>query len=316
MLVLDTNDLPKGDRTAAYRTGAVEQGGVDIVEEEEPEERMWRRIDLWNIGSLTLFNTQGTGFSIGRSLGQARKDAMEAVAVVLQVRGEGGFSFEDHQRRLSRDSLSLLHMPDGYGYSWSGTGSSLAFLLDTSGLTVPTDAVRAALPVIQHSPVGILLVNHLKGLYAVADSLTGGPETEALVNATTELTRAWIVSVAGDDRTRRRTARETLLTRVLAYARLHLRERDLDPRRIAAVHHISVRTLYRLCEDSGFSLEQWIIRRRLEGARNDLVAPTHRHLTVERIAGSWGFSDAAYFSRRFRRTFGATPSQWRRIAGG
>ncbi|MED7948802.1 helix-turn-helix domain-containing protein [Streptomyces sp. BE303] len=314
MLVLDTNDLPRGDRIAAYRAVAMDEGGIDAVEEEQPEETVWRRVEVWGIGSLTLFDSRGTGIGITRSLRQARRDSLEAVAVVLHVRGDGAFASSDHQRRLAPHSLSLLHMPDGYAYSWSGTGGTLAFMLDTAGLTVPTDTVRASVPLLHHSPVGTLLVNHLHGLHTIADRLTGGPETEALVNATTELTRAWIASVAGDDRTRRRTAQETLLTRVLAYVRLHLREPDLTPQRVARVHNTSVRTLYRLCGSSGFSLEQWIIRRRLEGARNDLAAPVHRHRTIESIGRSWGFTNAAHFSRRFSRTFGVTPSQWRRIS--
>ncbi|CCK24753.1 transcriptional regulator, AraC family [Streptomyces davaonensis JCM 4913] len=314
MLVLDTNDLPLGDRIDAYRTVAVEESGIDAVEEEEPEGTIWRRIELWDLGALTLFTCQGTGMHIARSLRQARRDAWDTVAVSIQVRGDGGFAYHDHQRRITPDSLSLLHMPDGYEYSWSGIGGTLAFMIEAERLTLPTDTVRASVPLLHHSPIGTLLLNHVHGLHRVADQLSGGPGIDALVNATTELTRAWIVSVAGDDRVRSRVAQETLLTRILAYARLHLREPDLTPQRIAWAHNMSVRTLYRLCEDSGLSLEQWIIRRRLEGTRNDLAAPAHQNRTIQSIARSWGFTNAAYFSRRFGHTFGTTPSRWRQIS--
>jgi hypothetical protein len=58
----------------------------------------------------------------------------------------------------------------------------------------------------------------------------------------------------------------------------------------------------------------WIFRRRLEGARNDLATPTLKHRTIESVARSWGFTSAAYFSRRFRETCGTTPGEWRRLS--
>jgi AraC-like DNA-binding protein len=57
---------------------------------------------------------------------------------------------------------------------------------------------------------------------------------------------------------------------------------------------------------------QWIIRRRLDGARRELAAPEHAHRTIDAICRSWGFTNPAYFSRRFRHTYGTTPRHWRR----
>lgn len=74
-----------------------------------------------------------------------------------------------------------------------------------------------------------------------------------------------------------------------------------------------VRTLYRLCEQGGLGLEKWITRRRMEGARRDLALPEHAHRTMEAVARSWGFTNPAYFSRRFHQTYGATPRQWPRL---
>ncbi|WP_407671447.1 helix-turn-helix domain-containing protein [Parafrankia elaeagni] len=106
-------------------------------------------------------------------------------------------------------------------------------------------------------------------------------------------------------------AEETLLVRVLAYSRAHLKDPGLTPARTAHAHGISLRTLYRLCEDGGSAIEQWVIRKRLEGTRDDLIAPEHAHRTIEAIARSWGFGSPAYFARRFRQAYGLAPSRWR-----
>ncbi|WP_461122268.1 helix-turn-helix transcriptional regulator [Saccharothrix stipae] len=65
----------------------------------------------------------------------------------------------------------------------------------------------------------------------------------------------------------------------------------------------------------GFSLEQWIIAERLQGARQDLIRPDNHSRTVAMIARQWGFTDPTHFTRRFRAAYGMTPSEWRRIGG-
>lgn len=315
MLVLDTNDLPAVDRYEALRNAVAREGGVDTVEESEPAAGTWKRLEVWHIGSLTMFDTHGTGARFVRSYRKTRRELVDSVSIMTQAEGfgTGAFGCDGHQRHLGAQGIGLTpHMVASHEYGWSGTGRSVAFSVDIAHLALPVDTVRAAIPLLQHSPVESLLLQHIRGLRRHADQFSGRPEAEALAAATVQLTRALIVSVAGRDHTRREVAQETLLTRVLAYLRAHLTEPDLTPQRVAWAHGISVRTLYRLCEEGGLSLEKWIIRRRLEGARNDLAATEQAHRTIEAIARSWGFTNPAHFSRRFHQTYGATPSQWRR----
>ncbi|SED72160.1 AraC-type DNA-binding protein [Streptomyces sp. PAN_FS17] len=317
VLVLDTDDLPAADRFEVLHTAVAQEGGISSVEESEPATRMWKRLEVWHFGPLTLFDTRGTGVRFVRSLRKARRELAGKVSVMTQAEGYGTASLgcDGHQRHLATHGIGLTpHMAASHEYSWSGNGRSIAFSVDIAHLDLPVDMVRAAVPLLGHSPVESLLLQHIRGLHRHADRLSGGPESEALAAATLQLTRALIVSVAGNEHTRREVARETLLTRVLAYLRAHLTEPDLTPRRVALAHGISVRTLYRLCEEGGLSLEKWIIRRRLEGARTDLAATDQSHRTIESIARAWGFANPTHFSRTFREAYGTTPGQWRRHA--
>ncbi|WTW98439.1 helix-turn-helix domain-containing protein [Streptomycetaceae bacterium NBC_01309] len=315
MLVLDTDELPAADRLEALHNAVAQEGGISSVEEDEPATRMWKRLEVWHFGPLTLFDTRGTGARFVRSYRKTRRELADDVSVMTQAEGvgTGAFGCDGYQRHLAADGIGLTpHMVASHEYGWSGTGRSVAFSVGFAHLALPVDMVRAAVPLLQHSPIESLLLHHVRGLRRDADRLSGGPEAEALAAATVHLTRALIVSVAGNDHIRREVAHETLLTRILAYLRAHLTEPDLTPARIARAHGISVRTLYRVCEDGGLSLEQWIIRRRLEGARGDLAATHQAHRAIEAIARSWGFANPAYFSRRFHQAYGTTPSQWRR----
>jgi AraC-like DNA-binding protein len=313
MLVLDTEDLPAADRIEAFQAAAVGESGSCSVEQEHPEGGIRKKLEVWNFGPLTLFSTRGSGMRIWRTPRHARFDSMNTVSIITQVQGTGEFAWHGHQQHVGPDALALAHKTAGYEYGWSGTGLSVAFMVDTERLGLPEQQIRTAIPLLQHSCVAPLLVQHIRHLHHRADQLSVDPGAEALASATLELTRALIVSVAADEHTRRSVAEDTLLTRVLAYIRAHLTDPGLTPHRIAAAHNISVRTLYRLCEQGGLGLEKWIIRRRLEGVRRDLAAPEHCHRTIEAIARSWGLTNPTHFSRRFRQTYGATPSHWRRV---
>ncbi|MGP4042987.1 helix-turn-helix domain-containing protein [Streptomyces sp. 2A115] len=313
MLVLDTKDIPAADRIEAFHAVAAGESGSCSIEQEHPEAGIWKRLEVWHFGPLTLFATHGTGMRIWRTRQHARFDSMNSVSIITQSRGTGAFTWNGHQQHVGPDALALAHKTAGYEYGWSGAGVSVAFMVDADRLGLPEHLIRAAIPLLHQSKIGPLLLHHIRSLHRDAGRLSAEAGAEALASATLELTRALIVSVAADDHTRRTVGEDTILTRVLAYIRAHLTDPGLTPQRIAWAHNISVRTLYRLCEEGGLSLEKWIIRRRLEGARRDLIAPEHAHRTIEAVARSWGFTNPAFFSRRFRQTYGATPREWRQL---
>jgi AraC-like DNA-binding protein len=111
----------------------------------------------------------------------------------------------------------------------------------------------------------------------------------------------------GDDSVRR-----ALLTRAVAFIEQHLGDADLDPARIAAALHISVRYLHKLFHSEGTSVAAWVRRRRLEACGHDLRDPAQAARPVSSIAAHRGLPDAAHFSRLFRATFGMSPRDYRR----
>ena len=60
--------------------------------------------------------------------------------------------------------------------------------------------------------------------------------------------------------------------------------------------------------ETGRTVLEWITERRLAEARRLLL---DTDLSVERVALASGFSDAAYFTRRWRVAMRTTPHAWR-----
>lgn len=80
----------------------------------------------------------------------------------------------------------------------------------------------------------------------------------------------------------------------------------LSPAEIARTLSVSVRTLHRAFAEVDESLMAFVRRRRLERAREELVALGGKY-TVSAVAARWHFADVSHFSRAFKRQFGETP---------
>ncbi len=108
--------------------------------------------------------------------------------------------------------------------------------------------------------------------------------------------------------------RATALLRLKAAIDARLSDPDLKPTAAAAAAGISVRYANDLLSGEDFSVERYILHRRLERCRSTLADPLQAHRMIGEIAFSWGFSDHSHFTRRFREAFGMTPGDCRRRA--
>ena len=249
--------------------------------------------------------------ALSQSARQARADAEPLISFAVQ---EVGVALQDHldvRRVVPVGGLTLTEITSAYEYQWSGHGVCRSLQVPVARLGLPVDVVRRALPRAPHSPLYGLVSAHLESVARDAERLAAEPLVHSLASATVDLTRALLASAAGTGRASGDTMAETMLSQVRSYVRQHLTEPDLDAERVAAALAISVRQLYRLCAAAGFSLEQWVIDQRLEGARTELADPGSRGRPIAAVARRWGFTDASYFSRRFRQAYGVSPRDWR-----
>ncbi|MQA35347.1 helix-turn-helix domain-containing protein [Modestobacter roseus] len=312
VMLVDTDLLPPSERRPAQvgaQLEAVIGARVRFPGRRPPTHA---RMDTWDLGGLTVTRADLTGeLELTQSARQARQDVEPLVSFAVQEVGE---ALQDHlggRQVVPVGGLTLTDITSPYEYRWSGHGVCRSLQIPVARLGVPVDVLRRALPAAWHSPLHDLVSAHLEQVTLRAEELVDEPMVHSLASATIDLTRALIASSVDTGRTAQDALAETMLSQVRSYVRRHLTEPDLDAARIAAALSISVRQLYRVCASAGFSLEQWIIDQRLEGARAELVDPARNGRPIAAVARRWGFTDASYFSRRFRQAFGVTPRGWR-----
>jgi AraC-like DNA-binding protein len=98
---------------------------------------------------------------------------------------------------------------------------------------------------------------------------------------------------------------------IKAFVRERLRDPQLGVAQIAAHLRLSPSTVHRVFAGEPCSISDWIWAHRLDGVKRDLCDPALASRSVSELAFSWGFNDAAHFSRAFRARFGCTPRDLR-----
>ena len=107
-------------------------------------------------------------------------------------------------------------------------------------------------------------------------------------------------------------ARTAMLERIKQYIEINIRHPQLTPAQVAGHHHISERYQRMLFASTGTTLSRYIMDKRLELCREALEDQALSDHGITQIAFSYGFNDAAHFSRKFRERYGVSPKQYRR----
>jgi AraC-like DNA-binding protein len=106
-------------------------------------------------------------------------------------------------------------------------------------------------------------------------------------------------------------SRDALRERMKLYIASHLGDPDLSISKLADATGCTKRYLHMVFEPEQASISDYILRLRLERARQDLLQPASARRSITDIAYSWGFNNSNHFSRCFKQAFGASPRELR-----
>lgn len=107
-----------------------------------------------------------------------------------------------------------------------------------------------------------------------------------------------------------------ILRRIRQSIELKLNDHDLNLKGVAREEGVSSRYLQKLFEKAGESFSHYLLRRRLDRCADVLADPQFDKQSISEICFSWGFRDAAHFSRVFRDRFQKTPTDYRKKFAG
>jgi AraC family transcriptional regulator, positive regulator of tynA and feaB len=265
------------------------------------------------IGDLTLVDCAASPFLGHRSRAVICSDAHHEDILGFQFVCKGVEAVREGGRRLAASAGDVViwdgHTPTDVEIVEPFHKRTLLFPRERVLAVCPRLAELTALPPLHDNAPARLLVRYMNALALEQPALEPAAGVAA-ANAALELLRAAVEPCVP---TGRSAAREAMHTEIRRYVRTHLQDPDLGPASIARAYSVSVRALHALFEDCDVSVAGLVRSERLTRCLEDLQRPNGGSVTD--IAFRWGFCDAAHFSRVFKRTFGATPSEVRHAAG-
>jgi AraC family transcriptional activator of tynA and feaB len=267
------------------------------------------------IGDLMLVDCAASPF-----LGHRSRPVMSTHGAQTRDENILGFQFVCKGVEVVREGSRELALQAGDVVLWDGLQPTEVEIVESfykRTLLFPRDRVAAVCPRLEDlsSPPSLrdsaparLLVRYMNALALEVSSLEPAAGAAA-ANAALELLRAAVEPSVPSSRS---ATRAQMRAEIRRYVRSHLQDPGLGPASIARAYAMSVRALHALFEDAETSVAGLVRSERLARCMEDLQRRNGGSVTD--IAFRWGFCDAAHFSRVFKRTFGATPSEIRHAA--
>ncbi|HSW08566.1 helix-turn-helix domain-containing protein [Aquabacterium sp.] len=264
------------------------------------------------LATLQLSTVTASPQIVRRTAAKIARASEDYFLVSIQTRGEGVIAQDGRTARLAPGDFALYDSTRPYELRFEAPfqqyvlrlpGPSLRTALrDTQRLTASTVSGQRG--------AGHLMIGMIQTL--AADIGTLAPESAAAVaESVTQILIAGLSALPA--------ARQQAVSHMTGYhreqikacTRSRLRDPALTVASIAAQLRVSPSTLHRAWAGEACSIAEWIWAQRLDAARRDLCDPSLAARSVSEIAFSWGFNDAAHFSRAFRARFGCSARELR-----
>ena len=278
-----------------------------------PTETFAGSLEAGHLNNILLSRCECGPCDVTRTRREIAGDDIDDMILAVRLSGRSTFSQNGRDEIIDPGTLFVQD---------TGRPLRLNFPMHTTSIcvSIPRDVWQARIGsaamtgnVSTKRPVAGLAAEFLTLLAARSNSLDD-PVKARLAEQALDLIA--LAMTAGDGAPVLSSPRASALLRLKMVIDTRLSEPSLKPAEAAAAAGISVRYANDLLAEENFSVERYILRRRLERCRSALEDPLQAHRMIGEIAFSWGFSDHSHFTRRFRAEFGMTPGDCRRVQHG
>lgn len=309
---LDTAYIPLQDREEIIRRAVWDSVVPMDIDHRAPDGEIRARMDVEAVGALRVCTARSSAVTLRRTEQLVRKDEEPSLFISLQVTGTSMAAQNGRQCVIGPGEFAVFRSDATYTMLFDEGVDHHFLRLPLSVLGLPDRLIRdtTTLTFGAGDPLARLAYAYFSQL-ARSDELHRSDQAAAVLPPSVELLRAVLVSRHGDIAPAKEPMEATLGLRIRHYIREHLADPELSAAQIAAAHGISVRHLYTVLSRAGIGLGDWIRAQRLEACKRELAGAAGRARTVAAIGRSWGFVNAAHFSKVFKDAYGVSPRAWR-----
>jgi len=262
--------------------------------------------EFYEVDGLVFNRTQYAAASYHRTPSHVKGAGSEFFTLQLLLRGrEVGESNGD----------PLLMAPDRIVLrDWSRPHHSFSEAAEQVSVIIPRDRIAArdllhdrepAASWIVQSPQGMMLANALMSIWRSLPSASAS-DAPSISSGLLGLINGLLFPDPAPAESRR--MQQANLAAMKSFLRQRLWDVDLGVDHLVRAFHHSRPTIYRMFGDSG-GVRAFIQEQRLAAILQELKQRENPSLSLTQVAHRWGFRDAAYFHRAFKKRFGLTPGE-------
>lgn len=299
-----TDRVRRAERTEYWRELAwSELGDFDVI---GGDDGLHASARLRTLGSLRIGRVAARPHRVVRSHDQSRGDDRRIYKIVLQHSGHMFLEQRDKRVALSPGDWTIYDLTRAFSFSCTEETRQSAMFVRAEDLRLN-----------DLTPYSLRLFSGASGYSSLLQSAIATAVGDSARNCAdgdigtmlARLARLAILEHGSEEA--RRSSREIMRERIDGYLDTHLRRSDLSIDSMASALHCSKRYLHKVFLETGETLSEHILQRRLHACRLELIDPASPHQTVTDIAYAWGFSSLAYFSRVFKQAYDVSPRDYR-----
>ncbi|MGP3916911.1 AraC-like ligand-binding domain-containing protein [Nonomuraea sp. 10N515B] len=308
MKVWRASDQPQAARLEYFRHALADSiVPVDLLPEDKT--RFWWEIRTAELGALRVVDFTAPTGQVVRGTKLIRQSDPELCVIRLQLSGHPVVEQNDRQVLARPGELVLVDLSQPVRVA-GAAHHQVSVAVPRALLPPARRDIRDLAAVSLAGRHGALVAGLVRQIAADLDGYAGVGASR-IGDAILDLTAAALADRAGREALTSEQRERVLMLRVESFVEQRLGDPDLTPAAVAAAHHMSLRTLYKLFESHERSVAGLIRARRVERCRRDLTDPAQAGIPVSAIGARWGFHDPTRFSRVFRAAYGMPPGEYR-----
>lgn len=309
--ILTTSDVSSHKRLE-YWADMISTAYVKLECDKASPKRFFGSIRSHLLPCLEVSYVKSTAQHVIRTSQAISHSADEWFIVSIQMKGTALIKQDGRQALLLPGDFALYDSQRPYQLVFDSDFEQivLKFRAEQLQLMVREIDQLTALKVSHECAVGRLLYNAVNVLEQEGEQLTNAAGA-AVGNSVINLLAAGLQSLPACHQTELSSLSAYHLERAQLFIKDHLHDPALTVQAVANALQMSGSHLHRLFRDQALTPSQYLWNQRLEACSRELLDQRRTHVTLAQIAFSWGFNDAAHFSRAFKNKFGCSPRQWR-----
>lgn len=266
-----------------------------------------------SVGGLGISTITTDAYDVFRTDKSISKSTNDDFIVSVQTAGSATIRQLDREVTLMPGDFTIYDSTMPYHLHFANRLSQLVIKVPREHLKkhLQSPETLTALHINGEKGISRVTTKFAQSLFSETDCLSIETQSQLADNFVTLLTSSIREATSQMERAPRNKAAQLL--RIKQYINQNLRDPNLDLQQIAARHNISERYLHTLFKKEGLTPSRFIWAERLKLARIDLSNALLSHRNISEICFSWGFSDTGHFSRAYKKKYGISPREYRKL---